>query len=178
MGSIQYIVSVKSRVGNSLFRSFVVASLLLSTLKRATVSNSLSSLFKKERLWINRAQCSLKKSDIELNAHVAPYKERPRANCSQFLLKRATSVIPPNVFFGCFFYSFFPLFMSKECIVTVALLSFFKRVTGVIRSHQSLQKSYSEQIAPVALFNRATMSDLLRSLFKKEQCERFILVSI
>ena len=103
---------------------------LVTLYKRATVSESLSSLFKKEWLW---------------------------ANCSQFLLKRVTSVIysfkksnvndysqkttdslEKNIFVVCFcqFLTVFPSSYAQELIAPVALRA------------QSFSQSMQKEITP------------------------------
>ena len=71
-----------------------------------------------------------------------------------------------------------PLFMPKsESLlwpVDLHSFAFFKRVTWVIHSRRSLQKSDRERFAQVTHDKRATVSDFLRSLMTKEQRERFV----
>ena len=107
-------------------------------------------------------------------------KEQPRIPPPSFpqrsdstLYKKATmsESLSKNEWFTSF--SLFPpLFMPKSTdhshrsSLSLALLW---RETEAIRSHRSLKKSNCEQIAPVALYKRATVSDLLLSLMTKEQ---------
>ena len=80
------------------------------------------------------------------------------------------------VFFTCFwqFFTVFPLFMPKsESLPSLFVpLLFFK-----VRQNSccSLQKSDHEQIAPLAIYKRATVSNSIPSLFTKELREQFTL---
>ena len=67
--------------------------------------------------------------------------------------------------------------MPKEQIAPVTLhsVTFFKRVTGAIRSHRSLQKSECGRITHFVLYKRVIVSDSLRSLMTEEQREQFTL---
>ena len=80
------------------------------------------------------------------------------------------------VFFTCFwqFFTVFLLFMPKsESLPSLFVpLLFFK-----VRQNSccSLQKSDHEQIAPLAIYKRATVSNSIPSLFTKELREQFTL---
>ena len=180
------------RVGNSLFRSFDLGYLTLVDLKRATVSDSLLSLFKKEPLWANQSRLTLKKSNCEQIAFVAVYNRATLSKLLSIYLKKSdisdsraiqanrfqktSDLLEKNVFFVCF-RQFSSFFMPKERIPPVALhsVALFLRSTGWIRSCCSLQKNNHVQIASVVLYKRATLSKLIPTIFKKERREQFAL---
>ena len=69
-----------------------------------------------------------------------------------------------------------PIFAQEQIAsVTLRSVACFLRATGVICSQRSLKKSYCEQITPVTLYKRATVSDSLPSLMTKEPWEQFTL---
>ena len=148
------------RVGNSLFRSF---DLPLSSIfkKRATVSDSLLSLFKKEPLWANQYCRTLKKSNCEQIAFVAVYNRATLSKLLSIHLKKSdisdslviqanrfqktSDSLEKNVFFICF----------RQ--FTVFLLFYAKRANPSCRS--SLSRS----------FLKIDGINLLLLLFTKEQ---------
>ena len=137
------------RVVNLLFCS---KSLIL----KVTVSDSLSLLFKKEWPWANR---SLQKSDRELFT----------CDSSESPSKMSDSIEKIHIFL-----LLFPFFMPKrESLPSLFTQSlFFKDRFALL----PLYKSNREQIAPVALYKRASVSDSRRLLMTKEWQERFALV--
>ena len=82
------------------------------------------------------------------------------------------------IFFVVFdsFSLLFPFFYVQERSTPISLCSvaLFLRETGAILLCRYLQKSDHEQITPVALYKRATMSDSLRLLTTKELRARFM----
>ena len=136
-----------------LFRSFANRSPY-----RATVSDLLSSLFKKERPWANRSHYSLQKSDESQSLFNKEWREWFtrffRANPTFTIKKRAIRLKKFLVFtmFLTVFHCFSP-FYAQELIATVALCSvpLFWRATRVIRSRLLCLNSDREQFAPVAL---------------------------
>ena len=79
-----------------------------------------------------------------------------------FTLFMAKNESLPSLF-ALFFY-----FKSDETDLLFRSVALFKRATGAIHSRYSLKKSNCEGIAPIALYKRATMSNLLLLLMTKE----------
>ena len=95
----------------------------------------------------NRSCCSLKKSNMS-DSHVIKLVSK-----TSYLRKKMFSTV-------------FPPCYAEEWITSIAL---FLRARGVIFGCCLLHKSTCEWIAPITHYKRATMSDFLLSLFKKEQ---------
>ena len=76
--------------------------------------------------------------------------------------------IAPIAFCSVFFY-----FKSDETDLLFRSVALFKRATGAMHSCYSLKKSNCEGFAPIALYKRATMSNLLLLLMTKEWREWF-----
>ena len=165
---------------SSLFRS-------CRSLKRATLSNSILSIFKKERPWANQSHRSLQKSDHKRIALLDLYKRT--------MLVIHTDSSDSLVFFTCF-WKFLPLFMSKEQIATVTLRSFlkidgvnlflaiiFKKERSLANwSHRSSKKSDREQTDLMSegiysLFSRSNRSFALSTTknnrFARKTVDRF-----
>ena len=113
-------------------------------------------------------------------SHIALNKRAKWANCSCHSLKKSnvsdlfvirvnrlqkqSDLLEKFIFFICY-WQFFPFFMPKS----ESLPSLF--------AHLLFFKERLEQFSPIALYKRATVSDLLRSLMKKEQRDRFAKVA-
>ena len=121
------------------------------------MSKSLLSLFTKVWPKVICSHRSVKKSDISDSWVI-------RANPFQ---KRA--IQSKKLIFICFwqFFTAFPLVMPKRESLPSLFAQFLFRATGMIGSCHSVQMTYREQIAPIAL--RSTVSDLLLSLFTNDQ---------
>ena len=121
----------------------------------------------KERQWVNRLHRSLKTTNIR---DWALDSSKPLSKTSDLLEK---------IHIFCSFWQFFTpfsVFYVQERSTPIALCSvaLFLRETGAILLRRYLQKSDHEQITPVALYKRATMSDSLRLLTTKELRARFM----
>ena len=129
----------------------------------------------KERLWSIRSHCSinlscrsLQKSDHERIALDFFKKDRPqRFACdSGKSLSKNDRFARKNVFFKWLlqFFTVSPLFMLKsESLPSLFAQLLFYRVTVAIHCRR-----HRERIAPVYLYNSATVSDLLPSFMTKE----------
>ena len=73
------------------------------------------------------------------------------------------------------FHSFSLIMPKNESLLSLFTRSLCLNSDIVIRSFCSLQKCDHERIASIALYKRATMSDLLRLLMTKERQEQFSL---
>ena len=81
----------------------------------------------------------------------------------QWFAHASIELLEKNCVFGCF-WLLSPLFVPKKELLPCSSLHRSlkkKAMAGALRSHHSLQKSDHEQIAPIAFYKRATMSDLL-----------------
>ena len=128
------------------------------------MSGSISSLFKKERLWGNRSCRSLQKSNRERIALDFFKKERRQwfACDSSESLSKTSDSLEKKLFFECFWqFSPFVCQKSESFPLLFAQPLFFNEGR--------------DRFALVALYKRDTMSKLIPSIFKTERLERFAL---
>ena len=154
------------RVVNSLFHFS-----LFALKKRASVRESLSSLFKKVGPWANRSCGSLQKRDRERIALIALYNRASGVIRSWFkqIALKIERFSRKNSYFSYVFDSFslpFPFYMPKSELLR--LLSKKER-PWANHSHPSYKKCDCERIPFEAIYKRATVSESHSSLFKKEQ---------
>ena len=135
--------------------SLFALSLKSSFLKSDREQFALITLYKKERLWANPTRCSLQNSDFGQIALVTLKKRAMQANCSLSLSKNER--FDQKKFFIMFLTVislFFPLLSPRaNCPCCSSLWC-------------SLQKSVCEQIAPITLYKRSSVSN---SLFSKSE---------
>ena len=127
----------------SLKKSVLEQITLIPLIKSVTVSESLLKLFTKERLWVNRTRHSLKKS----NMIWANHSQKPAIHSKKFI-------------FFIYFWQFSllsPFFMPNS------------KLLQLLFAQSLFFKERRESFFLVALYKRATMSDLLPSIFTKER---------
>ena len=148
--------------------------------KRATVSDLLRLLITKERPWSIHSRWSLQKSNREQFAHITLYKwatmskllslHFKKEQCEWFerIAWKKQAICFKYLYFSYVFDSCSP-FYAQGRIAPVAHHSFalFLRVTSVIRSRCSLQKSNREWFAQFVHDKKANVSDSLMLQWQK-----------
>ena len=144
------------------------------------MSNLILSILKKERPWANRSRQSLQNRDREQIALVDPYKRATvsesivsiftKERC-QWLACDSSESLSKNAWFACFPYIFdsFPHLLCQKSKLLPSLFALFLNINGINSLSSIFNKEQLwERIDPVDLKKRATVSESIPSIFKKE----------
>ena len=156
---LYYVTFNVTRVGISLFHSSLFCS--KSLIQRATVSDSLTSIFTKEQPWAIRSHPSLQKRECEQFAHIPLYK---RVTVSNLLFKKewpwAIRSHPSLQKSNHERFAHIPLY--KRVNVSDLLTSLFTKER--LWAISSLKKSYHERFAGLGTHSFQKNATFLRSL--------------